>query len=100
MVKGDGEAALRAFGAGEDWRRLALEKTWPGLYEALAGIAEPKRPHGCAMHGHGEGKNRTYVQVTGRLWFNGPPACPEHLKASKRPGGYPLEYTDPAIWKE
>ena len=85
---------------GEEWRRVALEKTWPGLHEVLAGLDAPKPAWGCAFHGHGEGPYRKYEPVVGRMWLNGPPACAEHLKASKREGGYPLERIDPREWKD
>lgn len=86
---------------GEPWRRTALEKTWPGLYEVLAGLDKPKPAWGCALGIHYDRVtgDREYVPVAGRLWLNGTPACETCLKASDRPGGYPLERIHPDEWR-
>jgi len=40
------------------------------------------------------------VPVVGRIQLNGTPACALHIKASDRPGGYPLERVDnPKEWR-
>lgn len=90
--------AKAVYAGGEDWRKQALSKMWPGLHEVLAGLAAPKRVWGCAMGDHSD--KREYVPVVGRLWLNGPPACAEHLKGSKRPGGFPLDRINPADWRD
>lgn len=81
----------KVFREGEQFRREAIGKLWPELYEALAQLDMPKPAWGCALVGHGTGENRQYVPVVGRLHLNGTPACAIHLEASDRPGGYPLE---------
>lgn len=91
---------FRVFREGEEFRRECLSKIWPDLYDALARIGEPQRAWGCALQGHGDGDNRQYVPVVGRLHLNGTPACELHLRSSDRPGGYPLERQNPRKWRQ
>jgi hypothetical protein len=91
----------KVFREGEQYRREAINTIWPELYEALAQLDMPKPAWGCALMGHGEGEDRQYVPVVGRIQLNGTPACAVHLQVSDRPGGYPLEMVpDTRKWKK
>lgn len=75
-------------------KRELIKTLWPELYTCLARLDEPRRAWGCAQLGH----EQRYAEAVGRLWLNGPPACAEHLKASKRPGGFPMKLINPKEW--
>lgn len=91
----------KIFREGEAFRREAVKTVWPELYTALMPAEGTRKAIGCPLTGHGTGADRQFVPVVGRLHLNGTPACELHLRASDRPGGYPLDLVDnPAEWRK
>ena len=86
--------AETVFAAGSDAKRQTLERLWPELYNALAGLGPDGKPAtsravwcvvGSIEH------HAARVPAVARLTRMGHPACAEHIaKMSDRPGGWPL----------
>lgn len=84
---------------GDDRQRKNVGMIWPDLAAALEAARAGERQNRstiCAVGVH----RPDPVNATGRMTLNGHPACPDCLKRSRRPGGYPLERQDPAKWKD
>lgn len=96
-----GADPFRIFREETESKRETLKLVWADLYDALAQLDKAKPAWGCALAVHDRpGDGREYRPVAGRMWLNGIPACVDCLAAgSDRPGGYPLERTDPRSWE-
>lgn len=88
-----GEAST-VFANGSDSKRQTLERFWPELYNALAGLGRDGKPTGnrpvwCVLGGREHHEAR--VPAVARITRMGHPACAEHVaKLADRPGGWPL----------
>lgn len=82
------------FAGGTDARRQMIERCWPELYNALAGLNKDGKPDGsravwCVL-GNAE-HHAARVPAVARITRMGHPACAEHVaKLADRPGGWPL----------
>jgi hypothetical protein len=89
------------FAGGSDTRRKMLEMGWPELYQALyraVAAAKANRVRLCEIvTRHGGPGNIDRPPAVGRLAVNGRAACAECIAyfLPDRPGGFPLELTDP-----
>jgi len=86
------ESIFSEAGAG---KQEGLRHFWPELHAALSGQgpdAAPRPAPWCPICTRTETPAAAKKRATGRLTFNGTPACPSCIaRSSDRPGGYPLE---------
>jgi hypothetical protein len=75
-------------------RQNTLKVIWPELYDCLAQIDGPaaNKVIRCAL-GTCSGPSGLHAPAVARLFPDGPPACSEHIRSSRRSGGWPLERT-------
>lgn len=85
------------FAEGSETMREVLKGIWPELYTALMPPAGSGTVVGCVLGSCVDRPAATRPRAVGRVSLNGPPACEEHVAASRRPGGYPLALTDPRL---
>lgn len=84
------------FGAATDGKRELLKTVWPELYTSLARLDTPRPEVRCVSATHRLLKHDDRPPAVGRIVRNGAPACRRCIDSmSARPGGYPLQLTDP-----